>query len=93
MQALGFEWDPRKARANQAKHGVTFGEASSAFGDPLSLTVPDSGEWAEEERVVLVGLSSARRLLVVIHTKRGERIRLISARLATKHEKRQYEES
>ena len=93
MQGLGFEWDPRKARANQAKHGVTFGEASSAFGDPLSLTVPDSGEWAGEDRFLLVGLSMAVRLLVVIHPKRGERIRLISARLATKQEKQQYEES
>lgn len=89
---LSFEWDPAKARANARKHGVTFEEAATAFGDPLSLTIPDPGSRAFERRFALLGLSDHRRLLVVIHVERGSTIRLVSARLATRAERRDYEE-
>ena len=93
MQALQFEWDPRKELANRRKHRVGFAEASTVFGDPLSITIPDPDHAAEEDRFVIVGMSSVRRLLVVVHTMRGARVRLISARPATKHEKHAYEET
>jgi len=93
MQRLVFEWDPKKDRINRRKHKVAFAEASTVFGDPLSIAIPDPDRLAEEERFVIVGMSSERRLLVVVHTMRGERIRLISARSATRHEKHEYEET
>lgn len=90
---LRFTWDPRKASANAKKHGVTFNEASTAFGDPLSITVPDPDHSATEARFVLIGQSSHARLLVVIHAERsGSEIRLISARPASRPERRIYEE-
>jgi uncharacterized DUF497 family protein len=92
MSGIAFEWDRRKNAANQRKHGVAFVEASTVFGDPLSITIPDPLHDIDEERLVIIGMSAAQRLLVVVHTERGERIRLISARLATKHEKHYYEE-
>ena len=82
----------KKDSTNQRKHGVSFEEASTVFGDPLSITVPDPDDALDEERFVIVGMSSQRTLLIVVHTVRHERIRLISARAATKHEKRNYEE-
>lgn len=91
-ERVAFEWDPKKDAANLCKHGVGFAEARTVFGDPLSVTVPDPDHVADEERFVIVGMSAERKLLVV-HTERGERIRLISARTATKHEKRAYEEN
>lgn len=90
MNGIDFEWDPHKDFSNQRKHGVGFVEASTVFGDPLSITIQDSA--ADEERFVIVGMSSEQRLLIVVHTVRQERIRLISARSATKHERRNYEE-
>lgn len=90
---ITFEWDAAKARANAERHRVTFEEAITAFGDPLSSTIPDPDHSQDEERCVLLGLSSRRRLLVVAHTDRGDTIRIISARLASKREKRSYEES
>ena len=90
--ALLFEWDPRKADANLRKHRVSFEEACTAFGDPLSLTVPDPDHSSGEIRFLLLGISSRDRLLVVAHTERGERIRIISARRATRPERRAYEE-
>jgi len=78
--------------ANRRKHGVGFAEASTVFGDPLSITIPDPNYAINEERLVIVGMSSEQSLLVVVHTVRGERIRLISARPATNHERRNYEE-
>jgi uncharacterized protein len=93
MQGLPFEWDPRKELSNRDKHRISFAEASTVFGDPLSITIPDPDHGAEEERFVTIGISSRRRLLVVVHTIRGERTRLISARAATKHESRKYEET
>lgn len=89
---LSFEWDPAKAEANARKHDVTFKEAATAYGDPLSVTIPDPEHSAREVRFMLLGRSSAGRLLVVAHTERGERIRIVSARLATRRERRDYEE-
>jgi hypothetical protein len=91
--ALLFEWDPRKARRNLTIHGVSFDEASTAFQDPLSKTIADPPHSKDEERFVLLGLSHRNRLLVVVHTERGDRIRLISARLAANKERVRYEES
>jgi uncharacterized DUF497 family protein len=88
-----FSWDPRKARANLRKHKVGFPEAMTTFGDPLSVTVPDRLHSAHEFRFILIGRSKRGRLLVISHVERSEsEIRLISARLATRLERRQYEE-
>ena len=89
--ALTFEWDPDKAKANLAKHGVGFLEAATVLGDPLSLTIPDPNHSEGEQRFVSVGMSDRARLLVVAHTEWGERIRIISARRATRREQRAYE--
>ena len=90
---LLFEWDPNKARLNLKTHGVSFDEASTAFRDPLSRAIDDPLHSDDEERFVLIGHSIRRRLLVVVHTERGDRIRIISARLATKKERVRYEEN
>ncbi|MHB8837752.1 MAG: BrnT family toxin [Gemmatimonadaceae bacterium] len=91
--ALRFSWDPRKAARNVRKHGISFDEASTAFADPLSITIPDPDHSTSEGRFLLVGLSLRHRLLVVIHAERNESdIRLISARLASRRERRIYEE-
>ena len=90
---LRFTWDPRKASANLRKHGVSFDEASTAFADPLSITVPDPDHSDDETRFLLVGQSLRQRILVVIHAERSESvIRLVSARLASRRERRIYEE-
>jgi len=91
--ALQFEWDPEKARSNVQKHGVTFDEASTAFRDPLSATIPDPLHSEDEDRFVLIGYSHRERLLVIVHTYRSHRIRLISARPATKRERRRHEDN
>ena len=88
---MRFEWDPEKARRNVAKHGVSFEEAATAFGDPLSLTILDPDHAEEEDRFILLGQTYAGRLVVVVHTDRGENIRVISARLATRRERKAYE--
>lgn len=80
---MQFEWDPLKAQVNLARHEVSFEEATTAFGDPLSLTITDPAHSSEEVRFVLLGESYRGRLLVVVHAERLERIRIISARLAT----------
>ena len=90
--AFRFQWDPAKAEENRRKHGVTFEEAASAFADFLSITIPDPEHSVEESRFLLVGLTDQHRLVVVAHTERGDDIRLISARLATKRERLRYEE-
>ena len=90
--ALEFVWDPAKAAANLRKHGVSFPEATTAFADPNSLTVSDPDHSATEERLILLGLSTRSRLLIVAHTERGDVIRLISARKATRKERTTYEE-
>ena len=90
---MRFTWDPKKAASNRRKHGVGFPEAATAFQDPLSITVPDPDHSGTEERFVLIGHSERERLLVVVHAERhAEEIRIISARPATRSERRQYEE-
>lgn len=89
---MHFEWDPVKARKNLRKHGVTFEEASSVFYDSLTVTGADPDHSEREERMVTFGVSSSGRLLVVAHTERSDAIRIISARVATKHERYIYEE-
>jgi uncharacterized DUF497 family protein len=89
---MEFEWDPAKAEANERKHGVAFSEALSVFGDPLSITAFDPLHATEEDRFLTMGSSVEGRLLVVSHTDRGDTIRIISARPATRHERRDYED-
>jgi len=90
--SLQFSWDPQKAAGNLRKHRVGFPEAATAFADPLSLTIPDPDHSVGEERFVLIGQSERRRLVVVAHVERGDLIRIISARLATRRERKTYEE-
>jgi len=86
-----FEWDPRKAETNARKHGVTFDEAATVFGNPLALLMADPDHSLDEERFLLLGMSNRRRLLVVAFAERPPRTRLISARQATRQERRRYE--
>jgi uncharacterized DUF497 family protein len=90
--SLRFTWDPAKAAANLRKHGVSFIEASTAFADALSITISDPDHSVSEERFVLVGRSDRDRLLIVAHVERGDLIRIINARLATRRERKTYEE-
>ncbi|OGW67091.1 MAG: hypothetical protein A3H49_00600 [Nitrospirae bacterium RIFCSPLOWO2_02_FULL_62_14] len=90
---LVFEWDEQKARQNKKKHAVSFEEASTVFGDPLSITIDDPLHSHDENRYVTIGRSIADRLVVVVHADRGERTRLISARIATRRERTTYEEN
>jgi hypothetical protein len=90
--ALNFGWNSEKAARNLAKHGVSFQEAETVFGDPLGRIVTDPRHSQEEERYVLLGLSHRRRLLAVMFTERAEQVRIISARQATRRERRDYEE-
>jgi uncharacterized protein len=85
-------WDAKKAAANRKKHGVSFEEASTVFADTLSLTGADPDHSIGERRWITFGESARGRLLVVAHTDEGDIIRVISARVATRHEKRLYEE-
>ena len=87
-----FEWDPKKAETNARKHGVTFDEACTAFGDPLAVLMPDPDHSFGEERYVVLGMSDQQRLLVVSFAERPPRTRLISARRATRRERGLYEE-
>ena len=87
-----FEWDPAKAAANLRKHGVSFEEAVTVFGDPMSLDMPDPSHSTDEQRWLVLGMSDQQRLLVVACAERGPRTRLISARTATTREHHQYEE-
>ncbi|MEI7989572.1 MAG: BrnT family toxin [Chloroflexota bacterium] len=87
------EWDPVKARTNQRKHNVAFEEAATVFNDPLSSTIPDPLHTKIEERFIIIGMSIQQRLLVVVHTDRGDKIRIISARIANTHERKAYEET
>ena len=88
-----FEWDPNKAKKNIKIHDVSFDEASTSFKDTLSLTIYDPLHSDEEDRLVLIGNSYKNRLLVVVHTERKNRTRIISARKTTKNERKQYEEN
>ena len=89
---LTFEWDVNKAAANTSKHGVSFEEAATAFGDPLSITVADPDHSIDESRFVLIGRTVRDRTVVVVHTERGDNIRIISARLAMRRESKDYEQ-
>lgn len=89
--AYVFEWDAAKAAASVEKHGVTFDEASTVFGDPLAMLMPDPDHSVGEERYVLLGMSTQQRLLVVAFAERPPRTRLISDRRAIRHERRRYE--
>lgn len=86
-----FEWDAEKAARNEAKHGISFTEAATIFGDPLALTIEDPDDSVGEERFVTMGLSFRGRLLVVSHVDRRETIRIISARAPTAREVRAHE--
>ncbi len=90
---MNFEWDAGKSSSNREKHGVSFEEASTAFGDPLSRTILDPDSSDDETRYILLGQAVSGRLLVVVHTDREESTRLISARLATRGERRSYEQT
>ena len=90
---LLFEWDLNKAKKNIKIHGVSFDEASTAFRDGMSLTIYDPLHSDEEDRLILIGNSCKNRLLVIVHTERGDKIRVISAKKATKKERKQYEEN
>lgn len=83
-----FEWDPKKASANLQKHGVTFAEAVTVFGDPLSMNMVDPDHSESEQRFVVLGMSDRYRLLVVSYAERPPRTRIISAGLATQHERK-----
>ena len=87
-----FEWNREKAEANRKKHGVTFDEASTVFGDPLAMLMSDPDHSVGEKRYLLLGMSNRRRLLVVAFAARPPRTRLISARRAERHERKRYEE-
>jgi uncharacterized DUF497 family protein len=89
---MNFEWDPPKAEINLRKHGVSFTEAGTVFGDDLAITVLDPDHSANEDRYITIGWSDRRRLLMVSHTDRGENIRIISARELTRSEQKAYEE-
>jgi uncharacterized DUF497 family protein len=89
---IQFEWDPAKAKMNLRKHGVAFREAATVLRDPLSITIFDPDHSDEEDRFITFGFSAAGRLLIVAHTERGERIRIISARRLTRAEREAYEQ-
>ncbi len=89
---MEFEWDPEKAKANEFKHDLSFPEGASVFGDPLAITFPDPDHSVDEGRYVTFGLSRLGRFVVISHTQRAGRTRIISARLMTRRERIIYEE-
>lgn len=90
--SLSFEWDDKKSSENHRKHGVSFQEAKTAFNDPLAITIYDPDHSIVEDRLIDVGLSVVGRILVVCYTERGTTIRIVSSRVATRRERRIYEE-
>jgi uncharacterized DUF497 family protein len=90
---LLFEWNKNKAKKNLEIHGISFDEACTVFKDTLSLTIYDPLHSDDEDRFIVIGNSVDNRLLVVVHTERKDKIRIISARKATKNERKQYEEN
>jgi len=91
MEGASFDWDPLKAARNVLKHGVSFDEAATAFGDLRSIELSDREHSVGEERFLLIGRTAQGLLVVVVHTERGENIRIISARKATWRERWAYE--
>jgi uncharacterized DUF497 family protein len=90
---LEFEWDPRKAQSNLSKHAVSFDEGRTVFGDRRAVTIDDTGHSSHEVRRLILGRSTRGRLLALSFTVRDERIRVISVRMASRRERRQYEEA
>ena len=90
---MEFEWDESKAKKNLKKHGISFHEAGTVFGDPMAITFLDPDHSEKEHRFLSLGISQSNRLIVVAHTDRSGKVRIISARQMTKHERRIYEES
>jgi uncharacterized DUF497 family protein len=90
---MDFEWDARKGKVNLQKHGVNFSEASTVFADPLGSTFADPDHSTDEDRYITIGESKNGRVLIVSHTDRNDRVRIISARVATRRERRAYEEA
>ncbi len=88
---MEFEWDNSKAETNLAKHGVSFQEAASVFDDALSVTFLDPDHSVSEERLIIIGYSHRRRLLLVSHTDQDDQVRIISARETTRRERKVYE--
>ena len=88
---MDFEWNRQKAEINIQKHSVAFEEASSVFGDTLSITFPDPDHSIKEQRYLIIGLSSKNRILIISHLYYNETIRIISTRRATKQERKFYE--
>ena len=88
---MRFEWNPNKAVANEAKHGISFEEAAMVFGDPMATTIEDQGHSFSEHRFLTTGVSEQQGIVVVWHTEREDVIRIIGARLATPRERRTYE--
>jgi uncharacterized DUF497 family protein len=88
---MNFEWDPNKAESNLRKHGISFQEAATVFGDDLGITVYDPDHSRDEDRFITIGWSDQRRLLMVSHTDREDSIRIISARELTPRERKDYE--
>ncbi len=89
---LTFEWDEEKSHGNLLKHGVSFEEAKTVFGDPLSITIADEYHSADEYRFIDIGMSDQQRLLIVVYSERRSNIRIISCRVATTEERKVYEE-
>jgi len=87
-----YEWDAKKAKGNWQKHRISFEDAASVFLDPLALTFPDPDHSIGEEREITIGRSSKRQVVFVSHCRRGDRVRIISARKTTRGERKQYEE-
>lgn len=87
-----YEWDPGKAKTNLRDHRVSFGEAATVFLDPLAITFPDADHSAEEDREITIGFTKHHRIVFVSHCRRGDRVRIINARRATRKERKQYEE-
>lgn len=90
--SLRFEWDPDKVAQNLKKHGISFEDASEVFSDVLAASVEDTTHSGDENRFIIIGQTSKRRILLVVYSERGESFRIISARTATKQEVRIYEE-
>ncbi|HQU42013.1 MAG TPA: BrnT family toxin [Pirellulales bacterium] len=90
---MEFEWHADKAASNEKKHGVTFEEAMTVFADPLAVIFDDEEHSDDEPREIIVGHSAQQRLLLISFTERGEAVRIISARRATKRERKDYEEN
>ena len=88
---IEFEWDPKKAKANLAKHGLGFAEAATVFQDPLAITIFDPDHSESEDRYVTIGVSDQGRAMIAAHADRDDRIRIVSARELTRSERREYD--